>query len=92
MKTLNIDWNKTSHQNARLAVSDGVMTHYVSEDQLPEDFSMSEVAQAFTQGYDHNGTEDTFAVCTVEDLEDGECHRFAFDGDDNFEWNTHRQG
>lgn len=91
-----IDWNKDSKDNARYAVSDGVMTHYVAEEQISEAngeiASMKAVAIAFTQGYDHGGTEDTYAVGWIEDLTDGESHAFAFDGHDNFEWNTNRQG
>lgn len=92
MSTLKIDWNKDSKSNARIEISDGVVTHYVSEDQLPEEFRMAEIAEAFTRGYDHGDTSDTYAVGWIKDLDDEETHDFAFDGHGNFEWDTDRQG
>lgn len=89
---MKIDWNKDNKANARLLVSDHVMTHYVSADQLGETINIQEVAEAFTSGYDHGDNRDTYAVCYIEDLEDGEFHNFAFDGHGNFEWDTTRQG
>jgi hypothetical protein len=86
-----IDWNKDSKEVARLAVSDGADTCYVSEDQLPEEFTLRQVAEKYAETYDHNGYEDEFSVCEIEDLSDDEVVRFAFDGHGNFEWRTHRQ-
>lgn len=88
--SLQIDWNKDNKENARLAVSDGMVTHYVSVEQLPEEFFMEDVARAFTVGYDHGDEADTYAVCEITDLEDEETHDFAFDGKGNFEWDTKR--
>ena len=87
---MKIEWNKDSHKNARLAINDGVMTNYVSEDQLPESFDLREVAECYASTYDHNGNDDGYVVAQVEDMDDGETHLFAFDGHGNFEWNTRR--
>ena len=86
-----IDWNRDREEEARLAVSDGVQTCYVSEDQLPEEFTLRQVAEKYAHGYDHNGADDEFVVAEIEDLADDELVRFAFDGHGNFEWPTHRQ-
>ena len=86
-----IDWNRDKGKHARLAVSDGVQTCYVSEDQLEDGFTLRQVAEKYARSYDHNGTEDEYAVCEIEDLSDDELVRFAFDGHGNFEWRTHRQ-
>ena len=85
------DWNKDSYDEARLAVSDGIVTSYVSENQLPEEFTLRQVAEKYAQGYDHNGNDDEYSVCVIEDLSDGEMARFAFDGRGDFEWRTDRQ-
>ncbi len=88
---MNINWNKDKEENARVEISDGVETHYVSEDQLPAEFTLLEIAEAFTVGYDHGDSADTFAIGWVKDLDDEETHTFAFDGRGNFEWDTSRQ-
>ena len=88
---MKIDWNKDSYDEARLAVSDGIVTSYVSENQLPEEFALRQVAEEYARGYDHNGYGDEFTVAEIEDLVDGELVRFAFDGNENFEWRTDRQ-
>ncbi len=87
-----IEWNKDNKDNARIEISDGVTTHYVSEDQLPESFAMSDIAEAFADGYDHGDTAETYVIGWVKDLDDDETHDFAFDGQGNFEWDTDRQG
>ena len=89
---IDIDWNKDNRSTARIEISDGVETYYVSEDQLPDEFTLCEIAKAFTRGYDHGDTANTFAVGWVKDLDDDETHDFAFDGHGNFEWDTSRQG
>jgi hypothetical protein len=89
MKT-KINWNQDSRKNARLTVSDGVTTCYVSDDQLPEEFTLREVAEAYARSYDHNGNDDTLTVAENEDLTDCDKWRFAFDGHGNFEWDTDR--
>jgi hypothetical protein len=76
-------------------VNDGVETVYVSEDQLPENFSMCEVAEAYAAKYDHNG-EDGWSVAKIVDLTDEETHVFAFNRTGlncagQFEWDTERQ-
>lgn len=86
-----IDWNKDREEEARLAVSDGVMACYVSEDQLPGEFTLKQIAQIYAHGYDHNGEDDEFVVAEIEDLADDELVWFAFDGHGNFEWRTDRQ-
>lgn len=86
-----IDWNKDGSCEARLAVSDGVVTSHVSESQLPEEFTLRQVAEIYARGYDHNGEDDEFVVAAIVDLSDDELVRFAFDGHGNFEWRTHRQ-
>ena len=86
-----IDWNLDREEQARLAVSDGQQTCWVSEDQLPDEFTLREIAFAYARNYDHNGYGDEFTVAEIEDLVDGELVRFAFDGNENFEWRTDRQ-
>lgn len=88
---MKIDWNKDSRKNARLSVSDDVITNYVSENQIPDEgFVMLEVAQAYASTYDHNGNDDGYVVAEITDLDDGEERRFAFDGHGDFEWDTNR--
>jgi len=81
---------KSSEREARLSVNDGVETVYVSEDQLPENFSMCEVAEAYAAKYDHNG-EDGWSVARIVDLTDEETHDFAFNRAGQFEWDTERE-
>lgn len=87
------DWNtsKATPANSRISVNDGVTTCHLTEGQLPEDFSLRDLAESYASTYDHNGTDETYAICEIEDLSDGESHRFAFDGKGNFEWNSSRQ-
>lgn len=87
---MKIDWNKDNEDNARFGINDGVQTAYVSEDQLPDYFSMCEVAEAYAATYDHNG-EDGWSVARIIDKSDQEKHVFAFAGGENFEWDTNRQ-
>ena len=86
-----IDWNRDKEKHARLSVSDGVQTCYVSEDQLEDGFTLRQVAEDYATGYDHNDFDDEFVVAEIEDLSDDELVWFAFDGHGNFEWRTHRQ-
>lgn len=86
-----MNWNIDSQEGARISISDCTETVYVSEDQLPEEFTLREIADEYARTYDHNGNDESFAVCIIEDMEDGEEHTFAFDGHGNFEWNTRRQ-
>ena len=86
-----IDWNRDKEKHARLAVSDGVQTCYVSEDQLEDGFTLRQVAEDYATGYDHNDFDDEFVVAEIEDMSDDELVRFAFDGHGNFDWRTHRQ-
>ena len=86
-----IDWNKDREEEARLAVSDGIQTCYVSEVQLEDGFTLRLVAEDYASGYDHNDLDDEFVVAEIEDLADDELVRFAFDGHGNFEWRTLRQ-
>jgi len=88
--SIKIEWNKDSHKNARLSVTDGVITNYISEAQLPEEFSLHEIAESYASTYDHNGNDDGYVVAKIEDTDDGEEHTFAFNGNGNFEWNTRR--
>lgn len=85
---MKIDWNKDSDENAAIELSDGVETHYVSGDQLPDPYCLHDIAVAFSDGYDHNGDDETYAQCVIVDLTDGETHRFEFDRNDNFQWNS----
>jgi hypothetical protein len=87
---MKIDWNKDSHKNGRLAVNDGIVTNYVSEAQLPDEFDMRAVAEDYANTYDHNGNDDGYVAAQIEDIDDGETHSFAFDGHGNFEWRTRR--
>ena len=86
-----IDWNKDREDDARLAVSDGIHTCYISEDQLDDGFTLRKMAEEYADGYDHNGYDDEFVVAEIEDLFDDELVWFAFDGHGNFEWRTSRQ-
>jgi hypothetical protein len=90
---MKIDWNtsKVTPKNARISISDSVTTVHVSDDQLPDNFTLCEVAKAYAASYDHNGMDDTYAICEIIDLDDEETHQFAFDGHGNFEWNSTRQ-
>ena len=88
---MKIDWNKDSYDEARLAVSDGTQTCYISEEQLEAGFTLREIALAYATGYDHNGEDDEFVVAEIEDLSDNELVLFAFDGRGGFEWRTDRQ-
>lgn len=90
-KAMKINWNIDGQEDARISISDGAETVYVSEEQLPEEFTLRVIAEEYARTYDHNGNEDTYAVCIIEDMDDGEEHTFAFDGNGNFEWNTSRQ-
>lgn len=87
---MKIDWNKDDDTNARLTINDGVMTSYVSEDQLPDEFSLREIAESYAKAYDHNGNDDGYVVAQIEDVTDNDCVTFAFDGRGNFEWQTAR--
>jgi len=85
--------NPTPHQHGedRLSVDDGAgETVYVREDQLPENFSMCEVAEAYAAKYDHNGG-DRWSVARIVDLTDEETHDFAFNRAGQFEWDTERE-
>lgn len=88
---MKIDWNKDNEDEARFSVNDGVETVYVSEDQLPVEFSMCEVAEAYASTYDHNG-EDGWSVAQIVDLTDNETHKFAFNRAREFDWNTTAEG
>lgn len=87
---MNINWNKDTRANARLLVSDGVITSYVSEDQLHDGFTLRQAAEAYAATYDHNGNDNGYVVAQIEDLTDGDSMPFAFDAAGNFEWNTAR--
>ena len=93
---MRIDWNEDSKENGRYYITDAVMGHYISEEQISdgegEIAGMEVVARMFSKGYDHSGNPDEYAVCDITDLADDESHAFAFDGRGNFEWDTDRQG
>lgn len=88
---MKIDWNQPTNGSARVMVTDGVATNYVSGDQLGDWFCMREVAEAYAKSYDHNGSDDV-VVARIVDLKDGETCHFAFDPAGNlFEWETDRE-
>ena len=87
---MKIDWTEISTEDSRISITDDVITSYADESDLPEQFSLREIAEAYAQTYDHNGNDETITVAEIEDLYDGETHRFAFDGGGNFEWDTDR--
>lgn len=94
---MKIDFTHESKtEDSRYWITDVCTSSYVDESDisLPEGkvMSMYDVAKAYAKTYDHNGNDDEFAVCNIEDLEDGESFNFAFDGNGNFEWKTRRQG
>jgi hypothetical protein len=88
--------NESQTEDSRYWISDACTSSYVDEADitLPDDkiVSMYDVAKKYAETYDHNGTDDEFAVCNIEDLVDGESIDFAFDGHGHFEWETSRQG
>ena len=87
---MKIDWNKDSRDEARIAVSDAVMTSYVSEAQLPDEFSLSDIAREYARTYDHAGNDSGYVVAQITDMSDDETITFAFDGRGGFEWRTDR--
>jgi hypothetical protein len=88
---MKITWTESRTEESRISVSDDVITNYATEDGLPEQFGLREIAEAYAGSYDHNGNDETFTVAEIEDLDDGETHRFAFNGNGNFEWDTARR-
>jgi hypothetical protein len=88
---MKINWTESRTEDARIFVNDDVITSYATEDDLPEQFGLREIAEVYAASYDHNGNEETFTVAEIEDLADGETHRFAFAANGNFEWDTARR-
>ena len=88
---MKIDWTEFVNVDSRISINDDVITVYADKSDLPDPFSLREIAEAYAKTYDRNGNDDTFTVATIEDLYDGETHRFAFDGNGNFEWDTDRR-
>ncbi len=99
---MKINFSKESKsENSRYWITDACTSSFVDEREIAlpgkdgtEGFvsSMYDVAKKYAETYDHNGTDDEFAICNIEDLVDGESIDFAFDGHGNFEWETSRQG
>ena len=87
--------NESRTEDSRYWITDACTSSFIEESEitLPDDkiMSMHDVAKKYAASYDHNGSDDEFAVCKIEDLEDGESINFAFDGNGNFEWQTSRQ-
>ena len=88
---MKINWTESREDTSRISIDDGVITNYADDADLPEGFTLRAVAEAYARSYDHNGNDETFAVAEIEDLDDGETRRFAFDGNGNFEWDTGRR-
>ena len=88
---MKINWTESRTEDSRISINDDVITNYADESDLPEQFSLREIAEAYAKTYDHNGNDETFTVAEIEDLDDGETRRFAFDGNGNFEWDTDRR-
>ena len=88
---MKINWTESRDDTSRISINDDVITNYADEDDLPEGFTLRAVAEAYAKTYDHNGNDETFTVAEIEDLDDGETRRFAFDGHGNFEWDTDRR-
>lgn len=88
---MKINWTESRTEDSRISINDDVITNYADESDLPEQFSLREIAETYAKTYDHNGNDETFTVAEIEDLDDGETHRFAFDGNGNFEWDTDRR-
>jgi hypothetical protein len=88
--------NESRTENSRYWITDACTSSFIEEDEITladgKVMSMYDVAKKYAKSYDHNGEDDLFAVCNIEDLEDGESINFAFDGNGNFEWETKRQG
>lgn len=87
---MKIDWTECITGESRISINDDVTTSYADESDLPEQFSLREIAESYAKTYDHNGNDETFTVAEIEDLYDGETHRFAFNGNGDFEWDTDR--
>ena len=96
---MNINFsNESESENSRYWITDACTSSFIDEREIAlpgEDgfvSSMYDVSKEYAKTYDHNGTDDEFAICNIEDLVDGESINFAFDGHGNFEWETSRQG
>jgi hypothetical protein len=87
---MNINWTETCTEESRISINDGVIPVYADESDLPDEFTLREVALAYAEKYDHNGNSEGFVVAIVEDLMTGDPRRFAFNGEGNFEWDTDR--
>jgi hypothetical protein len=88
---MKLNWTESRTDDSRISVDDGVITVYAAEDDLPDQFTLREIAESYAADYDHSGNDETFTVAEIEDLDDGETHRFAFDGNGHFEWDTDRR-
>lgn len=86
-----INWTESRTDDSRISINDSVITSYADESDLPDNFSLREIAEAYAKTYDHNGNDDTFSVAEIKDFYDGETRRFAFDGHGNFEWDADRR-
>lgn len=85
-----IDWTKDTEKNARIAINDGVMTVYVSDEQLP-DVPLRIIAEAYARDYDHNGNDEGYSVAEIEHFTTHHKAKFAFNGRGAFEWQTNRE-
>ena len=88
--------NESRTEDSRYWITDACTSSFIEESEitLPDDkiMSMYDVAKKYAASYDHNCSDDEFAVCNIEDLVDGESVDFAFNGHGKFEWKTSRQG
>lgn len=69
--------------DARIVVSCKGTKTYVSESEIPNEFTL----RAFALSYAKKHKSDGVIRAEIEDLSDGEKHTFTFDGDD-FRWSV----
>lgn len=87
---MRIKWTESRTEDSRISINDDVMTSCAAESDLPDQFTLREIAKEYAASYDHNGNDESFTVAEIEDLADGETRCFAFDGRGNFKWDITR--
>ena len=84
-------WSTTLPDDARLEIWDPASgcTYYVATCELPAEFALREVAEAFPDGYENPDGE--AVVSQITDRQDSESHYFRHSGaDGEFQWNVDR--
>lgn len=87
-ETLPLAWSEGG-SDARVSVSDGVTTVYLTEDDIPGDtLDFEEIAKSYAHHYDHNGNESGYVIAEITDMQDGDSWDFRFDGHGDFQWDV----